>query len=90
MAQVVWTFQALSDLEDIRVWVARDKPLAALRLKEKLRAAAASLDSRPNRGRPIPGGRRELTHVRPYLIRYQVEGLQVFILEVRHSARSPG
>lgn len=89
MAQVIWAFQALLDLEDIRAYVARDRPVAAERLAERLRAAAAALDRHPARGRLIGQGRRELTHVRPYLMRYRVEDDRVTILEVRHSARSP-
>lgn len=89
MASVTWTFQALSDLDDIRAWIAPDRPRAAQRMETRLRAAAASLDRRPNRGRPISDGRRELVHVRPYLIRYRVEGARVIILEVRHAARKP-
>jgi len=90
VAQVVWTFQALCDLEDIRTWVAQDRPRAAMRLNDRLRSAAKSLDRQPDRGRPISGGRRELSHVRPYLIRYQAESDRVLILEVRHNARWPG
>lgn len=87
MATVGWAFQALSDLEDIRTWIARDKPSAARRLEARLRAAAGSLDSQPDRGRALDDGRRELASVRPYLIRYRVEGDRVIILEVRHGAR---
>lgn len=89
MAQVIWTFQALLDLEDIRTFVARDRPLAAERLANRLRTAAAALDRFPARGRPISQGRRELTHVPPYLIRYRVTANGVRILEVRHGAREP-
>ncbi|MDP1631166.1 MAG: type II toxin-antitoxin system RelE/ParE family toxin [Caulobacter sp.] len=90
MAQVTWSFQALHDLEDIRIHVAFDRPLAAERLAERLRAAAAALDTYPEGGRPISQGRRELAHVWPYLIRYRVTADSVRILEVRHAARRPG
>jgi len=89
VAQVVWSFQALLDLEDIRTYVARDRPLAAERLAIRLRTAAAALDRYPARGRPISRGRRELTRVWPYLIRYRVTADGVRILEIRHGARSP-
>ena len=46
-----------------------------------------SLIDFPDRGRPVGNGRRELTIVRPYLIRYVVVGGAVRILSVRHAAR---
>jgi len=88
-AQVTWAFPALLDLEDIRTYVARDRPVAAERLAERIRAAAAALDTYPARGRPISHGRRELTHIWPYLIRYRVKADGVIILEIRHAARAP-
>lgn len=89
MVQVVWTEVAVGDLEAIRNYVAQDRPKAADTLAEKLFRAGNALDLNPDRGRPIPGGRRELTHVNPYLIRYRVRGDLVEILEVRHGARKP-
>jgi len=89
VAEVTWAFQALLDLEDIRAYVARDRPVAAERLAERIRAAAAALDRYPARGRPISQGRYELTRIRPYLIRYRVTADGVRILEVRHGARKP-
>lgn len=89
VVQVVWTRRAIDNLEDIRNYIAKDRPIAADKLAEKLFHAGNALDQKPDRGRRIPGGRRELVHVRPYLIRYRVRGLLVEILEVRHAARKP-
>lgn len=77
------------DLEDIRAWIAAERPMAATRIRDRLWAAAEKLDLHPERGRPISMGRRELVHVAPYLIRYRVEDDRVFILEVRQGARKP-
>lgn len=63
--------------------------MAADRLADKLFRAGNALDQKPDRGRPIAGDRRELTHVRPYLIRYRVRAGTVEILAVRHQARKP-
>jgi plasmid stabilization system protein ParE len=57
------------DLDDIRAWIAAERPMAAIRIRDRLRDAARKLDHHPERGRPISVGRRELTHVYPYLIR---------------------
>ena len=89
MVQVVWTRGATSDLRAIRAYVAEFSPLAAQRLAARLVAAARSLESAADRGRPIARGRRELAVVPPYLIRYVREGERVVILEVRHGARDP-
>ncbi len=90
MVQVVWTKRAISDLESIRTYVAQDRPMAADRLADKLFRAGNALDQKSDRGRRISGNRRELTHVRPYLIRYRVKAEAVEILALRHQARKPG
>lgn len=89
VAEVIWTDRALADIEDLVGWISNDKPMAAVRMAERLQTSGDSLAHFPSRGRPISAGRRELTHVRPYLIRYRVEGDVVTILEVRHGAREP-
>ena len=89
MVQVVWTKRAISDLEGIRNYVAQDRPMAADRLADKLFRAGNALDEKPDRGRRISGNRRELTHIRPFLIRYRVKAGAVEILAVQHQARKP-
>ncbi|MDO9473183.1 MAG: type II toxin-antitoxin system RelE/ParE family toxin [Caulobacter sp.] len=69
--------------------MAFDKPNAAEQLAERLWQAGESLSTFPDRGRLIPSGVRELTHVRPYLIRYVRIGRTVLIFEIVHSARRP-
>ena len=90
MARVLWTEPARQDLEDIRSYIGRFSPLAAQRMAVRLRAAADSLREHPDRGRSIARGRRELTIIRPYLIRYRLDGEIVVILRIRHGARRPG
>ena len=87
VAKVVWTLQATLDLQNIRDWVAQERPVTAHASGERLKLAAAALDRYPNRGRLISHDRRELAHVRPYLFHYRVVGEGVETLEVRHSAR---
>ena len=48
---------------------------------------AESLSVFPERGRDAGEGRREMTIVWPYVLRYRVEGSIVYILRVRHGAR---
>ena len=90
MAEVVWSDRALTDFEAIIAYIVRQsRPLAAQRLGQRLLAAGDSLAGSPERGRPIKRGRRELTIVAPYLLRYRIEGERVVILEIRHGARRP-
>ncbi len=89
MVQVVWTRGAASDLRAIRAYVAQFSPLAAQRLASRLVSAARGLEMHQDRGRPISGGRRELTVIPPYLIRYMPAEDRVVILEIRHGAREP-
>ena len=56
-------------------------------MAEHLLDSANSLGEFAERGRPIEGGRRELTIIRPYLIRYRVASDTVFILRIRHGAQ---
>ena len=89
MVQVAWTRRALAELRAIRDYIAQFSPLAAQRLSNRLIAAARSLETEPDRGRPVRGGRRELVAIRPYLIRYiRLEG-RVVIQELRHGSQEP-
>lgn len=89
MVRVVLTRRAASELREIGDYVAQFNPLAAQRVAARLLSAAEALANLPERGRPIGGGRRELTLIRPYLIRYRVDGESVIITEIRHGARRP-
>jgi plasmid stabilization system protein ParE len=89
VAEVAWSRRAIRQLEAIRSYIAKENPHAARRAFLKLAAASDSLAILPEWGRPISRGRRELAHVRPYLLRYRVSGNMVKILEVRHAARKP-
>ena len=52
--KVRWTRPALDDLLAIFRYVARDNPDAALRLRDRLRAATAALAEHPRLGRVVP------------------------------------
>jgi plasmid stabilization system protein ParE len=63
--------------------------LAAQRLTARLVATVEHLADHPHRGRPIGSGVRELTIVRPYLVRYRVTNRGVEVLRIRHGAQRP-
>jgi len=87
--QVVWSPTSLRQIEEIHDYIARDNPLAAIKMAELLHNAGERLDRFPDRGRPVPGTRMRELIVRPYIIRYQVDGNRVLIVRVRHGARRP-
>lgn len=89
MADVVWTDQALDQLDLIVSYVELYDTVAAGRLRARLFEVSESLRDFPHRGRPVGNGRRELVTVPPHLPRYRVDGEVVAILGVRHGARRP-
>lgn len=80
MAEVVWTREALTNIELIRAYIQQFDPGASRRMARRLAQAADSLADFPDRGRPASEGRRELVTIPPYLIRYRVSGDIVIIL----------
>lgn len=86
-----WDARALSDLRDIRRYIARHgSPAAADRVREHLRIRVERLLARPLIGvltshpeiRILPPTRY------PYRIYYTIQREEVVILHIRHSARS--
>jgi plasmid stabilization system protein ParE len=87
LREIVWTDEALEHLEAIVTYVSVYDLAAAGRLAQRLIELADSLSEFPRRGRDAGEGRREMTIVWPYIMRYLVEGERVIILRIRHGAR---
>lgn len=87
MRRIVWTDEAVAHLEAIVAYIEAFNPAAARRLGERLVEVADSLTEFPHRGRDAGDGRREMTTVWPYILRYRVEEERVVILRIRHGAR---
>lgn len=87
MHKIVWTDEAIEHLEAIVTYVSVYDLAAAERLGRRLIELADSLAEFPNRGRDAGDGRREMTIVPPYVLRYRVDGARVIILRIRHGAR---
>jgi toxin ParE1/3/4 len=62
---ILWTDEAVGNLEAIVTYVSAFNPAAASRLAERFIAVADSLAEFPERGREAGAGRREMTIVRP-------------------------
>lgn len=89
MRRVIWSDQALEQLEAITTYVRTDSPAAAGRLEARIVGKADRLAMMPDRGRPISRGRRVIAVTPNYLLCYAAVGEEVRILTVRHSARRP-
>ena len=89
MRRVVWTGQALADLETISLYLADFSPDVAARFFIRLKEAGDRLALFAERGRPSGRGTRELTSVKPYNIRFRVVEDRVYVVTVRHAARRP-
>ncbi|HEX5257157.1 MAG TPA: type II toxin-antitoxin system RelE/ParE family toxin [Sphingomicrobium sp.] len=85
----MWTAAAVENLENIVAYIACFNEVAAIRLAKRLLDLAESLAEFSDRGRSVGEGRREMTIVPPYILRYRVDGDQVTILRLRHGARKP-
>ena len=89
MRRLIWSTDAIGDLRAIRSYIAETNPAAASRVAAALMRAANGLAAFPERARAVRPGVRELTTVRPYVIRYAVLAEEVRITGIRHSARRP-
>jgi toxin ParE1/3/4 len=87
LRRIEWTEDAVANLDAIADYISAFNPAAAQRLAERLIAAADSLAEFSERGRDAGEGRREMTIVWPYVLRYRVEAERVVILRIRHGAR---
>lgn len=87
MRRIVWTEDAVANLEAIEAYISIFDAVAARRLAERLIEVADSLAEFSERGRDAGGGLREMTTVWPYILRYRVEPERVIILRIRHGAQ---
>ncbi len=85
-----WTRLALSDLVEIRDYIAADKPAAADAFVARIREVVEHLADRPDSGRIVPErrsqGYREVI-VSPYRVVYAVTASGVQVLRVWHGRR---
>lgn len=87
--EIVWSPLAHARLEEIRAYIALDKPEAAERLATRIVAVVEALRSHPYLGRvgARPGIRELVISGTPYIIHYRVRGQRVIIHTVWHGAQ---
>ena len=87
--EVVWSRKALARLNEIRQYVAADKPEAAARLAARIVSVVTALRGHPNLGRPgsEPGTRELVIGGTPYIVIYRRGRKRVTVLTVWHGAQ---
>ena len=88
--EIVWSRVALFRLQEIRAFVARDKPDAAARLATRIVTVVEALGSHPHMGRAgaEPGVRELVIGGTPYIVIYSVKKSKVVISTIWHAAQS--
>jgi toxin ParE1/3/4 len=88
--RIVWSAQAVADLQEIAAYIRQHRPRSAERMRQQIRNATRRLARFPLSGRTVPefpaGPYRELI-VREYRIIYEATGQQVEILTILHGKR---
>ncbi len=87
---VVWTSEALEDLEAVRVFIAKNDPAAAKRMVRRIyRYAADVLPSHPEIGRAgrIVGTRELVVPKTAFVVPYRLQASAIYVLRVYHAAR---
>jgi len=83
--------EALEDLEEIVLYIAKDSRQAALNMHDKIIEKANDLTVFPKRGRLVPdnkmaaAGYRTLG-IKPYVLFYRIIGSNLFVYRVIHGA----
>jgi addiction module RelE/StbE family toxin len=86
---LVWSPQALSRLQEIRAFIAKDQPDTAERIAMRIIALTETLRNHPHLGRSgsDPATRELVIGGTPYLAVYRVHRKHITILTVWHGAQ---
>jgi plasmid stabilization system protein ParE len=84
--EIVWSVLARSRLQEIRAFVARDKPDAVARLATRIVAVVENLREHPYLGRTgaEPGIRELVIGGTPYIVLYRVQADHVIVSTIWH------
>ena len=90
MTRIVWTLQAIEDVEAISAYIARDSPHYAALMAERIVESVERLKEFPRSGRVVPEVEREPYReviLGTYRIVYRLQDDRAEILTVVHAAR---
>ena len=87
--EIVWSHAARTRLEEIRAYVAQDRPEAAARLATRIVALVEALKVHPYLGRAStePGIRELVVGGTPFVVLYRVRGQRVTVNTIWHTAQ---
>jgi len=87
--EIIWSPLARARLQEIRAYVALDKPDAAKRLAIRIVAMVEALKHHPHLGRAgiEPGIRELVVGGTPYIILYRIRGNQIMLSTIWHAAQ---
>ena len=88
--RVLWSSQAKADILAILAYIAEERPEAARRMAERIRASMRGAGDHPFLGRAVP--ELDVANIRerivpPYRVLYQVRKADIVVLAVVHSRR---
>jgi len=83
--------EAMEDLEEIILYIAKDSRRAALQAHDKIITKVRELSVFPRRGRPVPDKKMadagyRMLGILPYIAFYRIVGEHIFIYRVIHGA----
>ncbi|HSS51841.1 MAG TPA: type II toxin-antitoxin system RelE/ParE family toxin [Thermoanaerobaculia bacterium] len=87
--RVRWTRRALRSLDSIAEHIAKDRPMAAERIVERIYDSVVHLPRFPEIGRPgrVPGTRELIVSGTPFIIPYRIRRDDIEVITVLHAAR---
>jgi len=90
LLEIVWSPLPLVRLQEIRTFIALDKPEATERLATRIVSVVAALRIHPYLGRigPEPGIRELIIGGTPYSILYRIRGNRLIISIISHASHS--
>ena len=89
--EVVWLPRAVSNLEEIRNYIAAEHPAAAKRVAQKIKQTVAMLQDHPRLGKPsLHDGFRQIQVAgQPFVIPYKILGHKLIITRIFHNHQEP-
>jgi toxin ParE1/3/4 len=87
---ILWSPEAVEDLNSLRAYIAQDDPSAARRVAlDIMHSIEQLLPDTPQTGRPgrVPGTRELVIPKTPFIVPYRLQRNVVQILRVYHGAR---
>ena len=87
--RIEWLRQAAANVDEIKAYIARDNPAAAIKVGQRIVERVEGLAEFPYTGRPgrVAGTRELVISGTPYIVAYRVAGEVVQIIRVLHGAR---